>query len=510
MDAARPTASAAVIVDGVFEYVGDANVINKLFGGYPYDSCQHEIVDAKGADVVPGFNDSHMHALHCAGLNDIVSLHDAGSIEESLARMESAKHRRADGWIVAEGWNQDRFDERRPLTKDDLDSVSDSIPIVATRVCGHVATANTAALRMAGLSGHDGVLREGECGLVKNLIPAPDLETQCGRLVAFQERLFEKGVTSIQSDDLGWIPDGQAERYINTIAFLSNSGELAVRYALQASLGDTGSALQFFEAGSHEIHGKRFKVSHQKLFADGSLGARTAWLHQPYTDAPNDSGIAVMDIGDMNARVELAAKYGVPSAIHVIGDAAFSQALCTLGGTWYGSSHALNHALVHAQITNWDQIREAGSRGLNILAQPVFLRTDAPIVRDRVGDRADSSYRWRTMLGAGATVAFSTDSPVEPFDPMLNMYCAITRHGPDSTEPYLPDEAFTLDEALYAYTAAGARVSGESGLKGRIAHGQLADFVILDGKLNPNDPRALLTTGVRETFISGKSVWKKL
>jgi predicted amidohydrolase YtcJ len=185
--------------------------------------------------------------------------------------------------------------------------------------------------------------------------------------------------------------------------------------------------------------------------------------------------------------------------VHVIGDAAFEQALNAMLSVGRG----LNHALVHAQITNYEQIARTGAAGLSVLAQPVFLRTDIPIVRARVGARADSSYRWKSFQKAGALVAFGTDSPVEPFDPLLNIYCAIQRKGPlmDDSQIYLPDEAFTLDEAIYAYTAAGAEVSGDQDIKGKIVHGMLADFVIIGGGEQP------IGAKICGTYVGGDCVW---
>ena len=500
MDAANPIASAAVIHDDLFDYVGNADVAEKYLDGIP-----HETIDAGGADVLPGFNDSHMHVLHCAGVSDVVSLQDAESVEACIELMKSAYGKRVDGWIVAEGWNQEHFREKRMFTRADLDAVSEDIPVVARRVCGHLVVANTYALRLAGLINHDGVLRENECGAIYSLMPEPSVAEQLERLIRFQPKLFEHGITSVQSDDLGWIPEGEAKVFLRAMAEASDNGRLMLRYAAQVCLDGYEETRRFFNRRLHEIRGQGFRVAHQKLFADGSLGARTAWLSTPYADSPDTSGIQMMSTNDMALQIRLAAEYGVPSTIHVIGDAAFGQALdaIELGGL------GLRHALVHAQITQWPQIWRCGRMGLDILAQPAFLRTDMPIIEKRVGALADSSYRWKSLLGAGSTVAFGTDSPVEPFDPMLNLYCAIARHGPNMGHAYLPEEAFALDEALYAYTVVGARVSGESQEKGRIAAGMLADFVVLDGNLSDDDPESLLTVGIRETYIGGTRVFAK-
>ncbi|MED9957968.1 MAG: amidohydrolase family protein, partial [Christensenellales bacterium] len=239
-----------------------------------------------------------------------------------------------------------------------------------------------------------------------------------------------------------------------------------------------------------------------KLMGDGSLGARTAWLSRPYADAPDQRGIECTDAATMRAMVAEAARNGLPCAVHAIGDAAAETVLDAFALEGRG----LRQAIVHAQIMLPEQVVRCGQMGLVILAQPIFLKADAPIVRARVGSLADSSYRWKQMLGGGAHVAFGTDCPVEPFDPMAGLYCAMSRRSTPQSEAYLPEEGFTLDEAVYAYTAAGAYAEGEEARKGRIQSGMAADFVVLSRRLCDEAPEALLETTVAKTYLAGQCV----
>ncbi|MDL2317495.1 amidohydrolase [Eubacteriales bacterium OttesenSCG-928-A19] len=501
MHAAMPRADAVIIDGGRFTYVGSLDGARLMLSGRRYVA-----MDAEGCTVTPGFNDAHMHLAHTAMRDLRVILTGTRSVQELQARLREGLASASNGWLIGEGWNQDAFDDRRLLTRADLDAVSTELPIVATRVCGHILAANSRALAIAGVDVADGILREDEQGAIWAKVPPIHADQLVRAICGAEKRLFQQGLTSVQSDDLGSVPDGEEEALLRGIRDAGDAGRLRVRYAAQALCGSLPSMRGFFSKSLQRLRGERFRMAHMKLLGDGSLGARTAWLSAPYADAPETSGMRIYTDDALRDLVGEAAGHGMPVAIHAIGDAAAQQVLDTLrsaGGT------GLRHAIVHAQIMNAAQVAACGTMGLVIMAQPIFLAADAPIVRARVGDAlADTSYRWRSMLGMGAHVAFGTDSPVEPFDTLPNLYCAITRHAPGESLPYLPDEAFGMDEALYAYTAAGAYASGEEAEKGRIWPGMAADLVRLDRRLDDRLPEQLLEARVLETYIGGEPVYR--
>lgn len=494
-------AEAAVLDGERFSFVGSQEGARLFLAGRAHDA-----LDAQGATVLPGFNDAHMHFVHEALRRANVDLAGAHSVEDVLTRLRKGLPDRTGEWLIGEGWNQEAFAEKRLLTRADLDSISVDVPIFARRACGHLGVANSRALAMAGLDVPDGILREDEQGAIWGQIPTPDVSGLLHLMASAQQGLYAKGITSVQSDDFGYIRDIPQAVYMRAVRDAGDTDAIQLRYAFQALMTDLRDAQMFFADDLHAISGKRFHVAHMKLLADGSLGARTAWLSVPYADAPESCGISLYEDATLRALVREAASHGLPTAIHAIGDAAMQQTLDAIEAEGRG----LRNAVVHAQITNAGQVVRCGSLGLTIMAQPIFLQADLPIVRARVGDAlADTSYRWRAMAGAGAHVAFSTDCPVEPFDPMPGIYCAVTRHGVGQPEAYLPDERFTLDEAIYAYTAAGAYASGEEADKGRIWPGMLADFVVLDHALDDHEPTSLLQTGIAATYIGGKPVYTK-
>lgn len=494
-------AEAAVVVDGRFAFVGSLEGARLFVGGKP-----RQTLDAQGGSVIPGLNDSHLHYLHTA-LRDInVDLGGANAIAQVQACLREGMAHREGHWLIGEGWNQEHFADRRMLTCADLDAVSADVPIFATRACGHIATANTRAMELVGQTRPDGIFQEEELSLLWQQIPERSVDTLIDRALKAQHGLYAQGITSVQSDDLGSVPAGRAGAYLKALSDAGDSGRLKVRYAQQALLEEEAVLRGFLDAGLHQLRGSRFHVSCVKLLLDGSLGARTAWLGRPYADAPGTKGIAIYDDETLAGLVNCATAHGMPVAVHVIGDAAMQQALDAVGAHGRG----LRNALVHAQISTAEQVVRCGQVGMVIMAQPIFLEADAPLVKVRVGeDLAQTSYRWRTMLGAGAHVAFGTDCPVEPYDTMRNLYCAITRHGVAQQVPYLPEEAFSLEEALYAYTVAGAYASGEETEKGCIQPGMVADFVVLDRRLEENEPAALLETKVVATYIGGEEVYRR-
>ncbi len=501
MHPAMPRAEAALVQGDRFIYVGSFAGARRLLASAP-----HQAIDARGATVLPGFNDAHMHFLHYAKRVHNVLLEGAKTREECVKRFQDGFSRQVGGWLIGEGWNQERFPDRKMLTRADLDAVSKDVPMIAIRACGHIIAVNSAALRRAELNVEDGLLREDEQAPIWKCVPVPGNAALLSMMQSVQQDLFRQGITSIQSDDLGAISANGEGAFLKDLRDTCQAGAIKVRYAQQALMGDLAGFEAFFADNLHALRGPGFHISTMKILADGSLGARTAALKAPYADARDTRGMELFSDEALCAMVREAASHGMPTAIHAIGDAAMEQVLLAFAREGKG----LRNAVVHAQITDADQVARCGRMGLLLLAQPIFLDADAPIVQARVGEvLANTSYRWRGMMEMGAHVAFSTDCPVEPFNPFPNLYCAVTRKGLRGGAAYLPEEAFTLDEALYAYTAAGAYASGEEEEKGRVWPGMLADFILLKDRLCEKEPTSLLEAGVRGCFVGGEAVYRE-
>lgn len=528
MDRRRPRAQSAVVAEGAFAFVGTAAETEEFLRRYPQPELQQ--LDCGGQQLLPGFNDSHMHWLHYVKARmgaDLRGCRSLKAVLEEMARFLREEFDPRSGlWLMGEGWNQDFFtDEKRFPTREDLDGISREIPIFIMRTCYHIGALNTPALAALGLTEQTaewgdflerdgqgrltGVVKEALLDAIKSRIPTPDERELARRMAREQVRLFEKGVTSVQSDDFLYAPRPYV--LMEELLRLSRQGTLQLRIGEQVVLPTWEDMDRFFD--QERLDGgfgdRRVKYACVKLLADGSLGARTAYLLRPYADAPETCGLPIYRQEELTRLVCRAHAHNMAVAIHAIGDGAVQmcqnairQARETM--PW----HRPRHGIVHCQITDQAQVRAFRELELIAYVQPVFLDYDIHIVKERVGQAlADTSYAFRDYMEEGVCTAFGTDCPVEDFDPMRGIYCAVTRRDLQGRGPYRPDQAVTRRQALYAYTAAGAYASRDEDWKGRIAPGFAADFITVDHDLLTCPAREILQTRVTRTFIDGIPVW---
>ena len=247
------------------------------------------------------------------------------------------------------------------------------------------------------------------------------------------------------------------------------------------------------------------------MLGDGSLGSRTAHLSRPYADDPSTSGFSLFSADEMNEMVEYAHRHGMQVAIHAIGDQCLDQVLNAIERAVAACPRKDHrHGIVHCQITRKDQLERIRELGLHVYAQSIFLDYDNHIVESRVGrELAETSYSWKTLMKGGVSVSNGSDAPVELPDVMRGIECAVTRTSLDGTGPYLPEEAFTVAEALDSFTIRGAEASFEEHVKGRIARGYMADFVVLGANPFEVDPKTLHEIPVMACYLEGERVFAK-
>lgn len=526
MDPLYPEVEAMLIENGKIIKVGRTKEIESLI------TEADEIIDLNGACVIPGFNDSHQHLLGYGISRQRVALHGAQSISELIhlttvflkeKALEKGK------WIVGRGWNQDQFKtEKRFPTRYDLDEVSTEHPILLFRRCGHVAVANSEALRIAGLLNHSdlevvggsiecdeagqltGILTENAITLISSLIPPYSDEDLKSILKDSMKFANSKGITSIQSDDFEIMRSSDVSRLINLYQSLDHDLEMTCRIYEQCLLPTKEDLVAFLEAGYQTGVGTPFfKIGPLKLLCDGSLGGRTAAMRQPYIDQPNTSGILCYSQQELNEIVSFAHKAKMQVAIHAIGDLAIETVLNSIEALQSDQDH--RHGIVHCQITD-EKLLERFTK-LNVLAyiQPIFLNSDIPIVNNRVGEAlSQTSYAFKTMINKGIHVSLGTDCPVESLDPFANLYCAITRQDLLGQPPsgWNINEALTLEEAVYHYTMGSAYASFEESVKGSLSVGKYADFIVLNQDIFQIQPIDLLKTQVLQTFVNGECVYQ--
>ena len=478
-----------------------------------------EIIDLGGRLVLPGFNDSHMHFLNIGYYYSQLDLGETGSIREAVEKGKGfiEEHQTAPGqWVLCYGWNDENWEEKRFITRSDLDEISSEHPVAAVRVCTHVLTVNSKALQLLGLEDapEDGVLCE-YLPMLYEFLPEPTVEQIKEMLIMVGNAAASKGLTSVQSDDLESIPGSNFKNIIRAYAELAAEDKLPVRVYEQCRLHDCDALKKFTDAGFHTGMGKdRFRLGPLKTFCDGSLGARTAWLKDDYSDDPGNRGLCVYDDPEvLNQMVLSAHERGMSVALHCIGDAAAEQAVTAIEKAMKQNPRGdVRHGIVHAQVLNEDLINRIEALGIVTYIQPVFLEYDLKIAEKRLGSqRLIHSYNYRELYDRGICVPLGTDSPVEDFSPMKNLYCAVTGKDFDGKpeEGWHPEKLLTLEEALRCYTEYSAYASFEEDKKGVLAPGYYADMTVLEKDIFKIQPEAIKDVDIYMTIMGGKIRYQK-
>ena len=370
-------------------------------------------------------------------------------------------------------------------------------------------------LSMAPLAAHTGSL-EDMVGCLKNTRPDrgwilgrgwnQDYFSDVRRMPSRRE-LNRRGITSCHSDDYCVFRSIPWQTVNDAYRELEASGELTVRVREQANLTTLPELLDFICADHPAT--PRFSMGPLKLLGDGALGARTAFLSRPYADAPVTRGLSVFTGEQFDELIGTAHRHGMQVAVHCIGDACLDLVLDAIDKAQADHPRAdARHGVVHCQITRPDQLRRIADRNLHVYAQSIFLDYDVHIVHQRAGQElAASSYSWKTLLELGSTVSNGSDCPVEAPDVLAGIQCAVTRSDLHGCAPYLPREAFTVQEALDSFTKAGAYASFEENIKGQIKPGYLSDFVILGENPFLTPPDKLKDIPILQTWLNGERVW---
>ncbi len=518
-----PLVQAFIVENGRFSFAGtDAEALAQLERG---DTA----VDLDGAFVCAGFTDSHMHLLNYGQSLRIAQLADHCGSRKQLLQFLSDNPLGRGGWILGRGWNQDSFSDGNWMpTRWELDTVSETRPICIIRACGHALSVNSKALTMLGITADtpqpdggqivlengvpNGVFLDNAMDLITTAIPAPNPEELKDMLRSGCRALNAYGITSIHSDDYLTFSDVSWQEVNGAYRELEEAGELTVRVYEQSNFPDLAALKAFVAAGNVTGTGTdHFRIGPLKMVGDGALGARTALLTDPYADDPGNRGLMVYSQEEFDTLIGYANAHGMQTAIHAIGDKCLDMVLHSIEKAL--AEHPRQdprHGIVHCQVTRPDQLEKIARLGLHVYAQSIFLDYDIHIVEQRVGkELAQSSYRWKTLMDKGVTVSNGSDCPVELPRVLAGIQCAVTRTSlRDHVGPYLPEQAFSVQEALDSYTIRSAEASFEEGHKGRIAPGYLADFVVLDGNPFETDPDSLKDIPVHATYLSGSCVFK--
>lgn len=528
MDINQPKVEALYIKDDKITAIGSNSSILE------YKGDNTRVIDLEGKLMVPGFNDSHMHLLNYGYSLLNANLVGVTSIEEMINRVsEFVKENNIDSTTIIKGrgWNHDYFTVKKFPTRYDLDRISTTQPVIMTRACGHVTIVNSKALEMAGVTKDTpqveggkfdidengeplGIFRENALDLIYRKVPEPSIEEIKKMIIAAANKANKAGLTSIQTDDLLAVTDDDYRKVLRAYKELREEGNLTVRINEQCLFNNINTYKRFLKDGYNTGAGDEFfKIGPLKLLADGSLGARTAYLSKPYNDDPSTQGIPVFTQQELDEFIITAQKNNMQAAVHCIGDGAMYMTFESYekAQAEFPRENARN-SIVHCQIT--DNALLDKYRDLSIIAhiQPIFLDYDLHIVEDRVGvERAKTTYNWKSLIDRGVHIACGSDCPVENLDVIPGIYCAVTRKDlkgyPENG--WLPDQKLTVYEALHGFTIGAAYASFEEDIKGSIVVGKLADLTVLSGDIFSIPEDNIMDVKVDMTFLGGKLVYKR-
>jgi hypothetical protein len=453
-----------------------------------------------------------------------VDLFEVPTKEEALRRVAArAAQTRPGEWIIGRGWTQAIWPDRAFPTAADLDTVAPRHPVYLAAKSGHMAWVNSAALKAADITAHtpnppggsihrdasgqpDGLLFEDSAvRLVWTKAPPPAPEQVADWMAEAQALAWRAGLTGIHDYD---DPSCMA-----ALQILRERGELGLRVVKQINVPwiEHAHALGIRSGLGDEW----LRIGSLKIFADGALGPRTALMIAPYEGEPDNTGIVVTDKEEMYDLVSRASATGLSSVIHAIGDKAVHDVLDVFESVRKEEAargiprSARRHRIEHVQLIHPDDTHRLGKLGIIASMQPIHATSDYEMSDRYWGPRAKWSYNWRAQLEAGAVLAFGSDAPVEPFDPLKGIFAAVTRRRPDGSpgpDGWFPEGRLDMDTTLRGFTQGPAYAAGMENDLGQLAPGYLADLLVLDRDLFSIPPDEILETLVLGTMIGG--VWK--
>ncbi len=521
MDVRYREPEALAVRDGRILALGEEEEIRALAGE------KTRVVDAEGAFLMPGFIESHAHLAGLGAALRNLDLKGLTSYDELVARVKSAAAERPkDAWIIGRGWDQNLWPEQEFPDHAALSEAVPNHPVILVRVDGHALLANARAMMIAGVTrdtpdpdGGEIIRREdGEPSgvfvdraedLIQAKAPAVDRADLEASLLLAQQACFEQGITSFH--DAGLAPGGGL-----MLAKLMTQGRFKLRVYAMAGVPDLETAKMLVaEPPMVGAFDHRLTLRAWKIYADGALGSRGAALIEDYSDRPGHKGLLITAAEELRAISELAIENGYQACVHAIGDRANRMILDVWADLFaaHPARRNLRFRIEHAQIIHGDDIPRFAELGVIAAMQGVHCTSDMAWVPRRIAaKRAEvGAYPWRSLLRSGAVICNGTDAPVESISPFDSLYASVTRRDKDGLPEggFFPEQCMSRMEALASYTTAGAYAAFEENLKGRLAPGLLADFILLDRDLRTCADGELRDAKVLATYIGGERVFRR-
>ncbi|MFK7951985.1 MAG: amidohydrolase [Ekhidna sp.] len=527
MDDANPTVEAIAIKADTFLYVGSKMGVEDFVG----ESTQ--TVDLEGKTIVPGLIEGHAHIMG-VGYNLVnLDLMETKSYQEVVDMVSERARNMPEGtWILGRGWHQDKWTEQPELTNgfpthDLLSEAVPNHPVYLKHASGHAALANAKAMEVANVNSNTpqpdggeifksignqptGIFNETAQGLIGKVIPESTDEDATQALKLALEECFKNGIT-------GFHTAGQNQKDIDLFKAFAENDELKLRLYVMLTGRDQELLDNYFANGiEHNLYDGQLSVRSVKLYADGALGSRGAWLLEEYTDAPGVHGHNVMPMEAIESVTAQAYKAGFQVCIHAIGDRANQEVLDIYERTFNlypeGAPKESRFRIEHAQHFHPDDIPRFAEMGVIPAMQAIHMASDRPWAIDRLGkERIEwGAYMWQDLLQSGAKIVNGTDAPVEPINPFASLYASVSRRtlkgNPDGG--YEPTQKMTREQALRSYTLDAAYGAFQEDMKGSIEIGKWADVTILDRDIMTIPEDDILNTKVTMTIIGGEVVYE--
>jgi predicted amidohydrolase YtcJ len=478
-------------------------------------------IDGRGKTMLPGLIDAHGHVMGLGFQALTLDLSATNSLAEAQASIKTYAEKHPDRrWIIGRGWNQEKWGLGRFPTAADLDSIIADRPVWLERVDGHAGWANSRAMEIAGVTAASkapvggrieliggqpsGIFVDAASELVGKNVPPPSARDRDAALAEAQQALLKVGVTAIA--DMGTtIEDWQAYRRAG------DEGWLSVRIFGYAGGIENMAAI----AGSKPtpwLYEDRLRLGGVKLYIDGALGSRGAFLKKPYADAPGQAGLQFQPGAELRNMMVRASMDGFQTAVHAIGDAANDDAIGAVEDLAETYPNDRRWRIEHVQIVDPVDLPRLAKNGIISSMQPVHQTSDRLMAETRLGpDRLKGAYAWSSILKAGGRLAFGSDTPVEAPNPFHGIAAAISRED-ENGQPFggwIPSERVTREQALAGFTTGAAYASFAEGKVGMLMPGYRADFVLVDTDPLLASPSQIRGTNVHETWVGGFPVYQR-
>jgi hypothetical protein len=482
-----------------------------------------EAIDLKGRTVIPGLCDAHLHFSSVSLAMQRVNHNDLPSLAEALKRVAERAGKTPKGqWILGRGWDQTEWVENRYPTRQDLDGVAPDHPVLLNRTDGHLGWVNSLALQLAGVSPDTpdpvggqidrdangeptGILRETAQGLVSRLVPKPTREDVMRAMQDGIAYAHQHGITAVH-DMSGWDAfNGDLWAYQE----LKRRGELNLRVLAYIPAASTNHAVALgLRSG---LGDEWLRIGGIKLFADGTLGSQTALMLRPFESSETNMGIAVTPLPELHETIAKSLDNGLAVTIHAIGDRA-NREMLDIFEELRPMDRQLRCRIEHCQTLDANDIPRFAKLGVIASMQPCHQPADmANADRFWGKERAARTYAFRSLLNAGAMLAFGSDAPVEPMDSLPNIHAAVTRTKKDGTPPggWNPQEKLTVYEAVHGFTQGAAYASCEEDSKGSLSPRKVADLAVLSEDIFTMEPSRIHEVKVELTMVGGKIVYER-